>query len=53
MEFLPCSSESAVLLTLVAVSKAVHRAAADLVVDSHHGLHGADVLHLAVAKELG
>ena len=48
-----CSSESAVLLTLVALSKAVYRAVADLAVNYHHGLHGTDALHLEVAQELG
>lgn len=40
-------------LTLIPVSRAAYRAAAELVDDFRRGLRGADALHLAVARELG
>ncbi|MEW6039641.1 MAG: type II toxin-antitoxin system VapC family toxin [Pseudomonadota bacterium] len=40
-------------LSLIPVSRAAYRAAAELVDDYRQGLRGADALHIAVAQELG
>ncbi len=40
-------------LTLIPVSRAAYRAAAELVDDYRQSLRGADALHIAVAQELG